>query len=110
MSALFYSILNHISTDPPENARLVLTRRGQSVTITCTADGRPEPSYEIFFNCDMLVKSDKTYRLHEVNTSHVGLYKCVARNILGQSSAPKYFSLIGKITYSNQVKVFIIFS
>ena len=103
MKFLSSSIPNHLSTDPPENVRLTLTTIGQSVTITCTADGRPEPIYEIFFNCDMLVKSDKTYRLHDVNSSHVGLYKCVARNILGQSSVPKYFSLIGKIACLIQI-------
>ena len=85
------------STDHPKNVRLMLTRSGQSASITCTAEARPEPTFKIFFNCDKLVQSDQSYIIPEVNTSHVGVYKCVAENVLGQrSTASKYFSL-GKI-------------
>ena len=102
--SILHSTVNHLSTDLHVNVEIMLINGAQSVTITCTADARPEPSFKIFFNCDMLIKSDKTCRIQEVNCSHVGLNKCVARNILGQrSSVPKCLSLIGKMTYSIQV-------
>ena len=93
-SVINYNRKHNLSTDPPENVRLMLTRSGQSATITCTAEARPKPSFKIFFNCDKLVQTDQTYTIPEVNRSHVGVYKCVAVNILGQrSAASKYFSL-----------------
>ena len=62
----------------------------------CTADGRPEPSYEIFFNKTILVKSNKTYTIPKVN-SHFGYYECVAKNMLGNASSnPVFLSLVGK--------------
>ena len=75
----------------------MLTRSGQSASLTCTAEARPESTFKIFFNCDKSVQTGPTYTIPEVNRSHVGVYKCIAENILGQiSTASKYFSL-GKI-------------
>ena len=92
----------NFSTDPPENVNLKFTRSGQSVTLTCTTEARPEPSFKIFRDCDTaLVKSDKTYIIPEVNVCHVGYYKCVAENILGNaSSGLEYLSLGGKSKFS----------
>ena len=90
----------NLFTDPPENVRLTLTRSGQSATITCTAKARPEPSYKIFLNETTLVISDKTYTIPEVNSSHVGYYKCVAENVIEQRfSNPICLCLEGKITF-----------
>ena len=96
-----YESINNLSIDPPENVRLMLTRSGQSVTITCTAEAHPEPSFKIFFNCEiMAVKIGKMYTIAEVNRSHVGVYKCVAENMLGQrSSVPIYLPLAGKLSH-----------
>ena len=83
-----------LSTDSPENVRLILTRSGPSATITCTAEARPEPSYKILLNETILVISGKTFIIPEVNSSHVGYYKCVAMNFLGNASShPKYLSI-----------------
>ena len=107
---------NNLSTGPPENVRLMLTRNSQSASIACTAEARPEPTFKIFFNCEKLVQTDPTYIIPEVNRSHVGIYKCVAENILGNSSSdpellldPDLFT--GKITYPIRVYniLFIIF-
>ena len=51
--AVIPTLKYNLSTDPSENVRLVLTTSDQSATIACAADGRPEPSFKIFFNCDM---------------------------------------------------------
>ena len=101
---------HNLFIDPPENVNLKLTRSGQSATIACTAEARPEPSFKIFFNCDMLVKSDKTCTMPEVNSSNVGLYKCVAENILGKRSSISIYLSLGKIKDPVRVcKYFIIF-
>ena len=96
--------------DPPENVNLKLTRSGRSATIACTAEARPKPNFKIFFNCDMLVKSDKTCTMSEVNSSNIGLYKCAAENILGERSSISIYLSLGKIKDPVRVcKYFIIF-
>ena len=78
----------------------MLTRSGQSATITCTAEARPKPSFKIFLNETTLVISDETYAIPEVNNSRVGYYKCVAENVIGQrSSNPICLCLEGKMIY-----------
>ena len=80
----------------------MLTRSGQSATITFTAETQPEPSFKIFLNETILVVSNKTYTIPEVNSSHVGFYKCSAKNILGNLSLMDaiYLSLTGKTNIS----------
>ena len=74
-----------------------LTRSGQSARMTCTADARPEPSFKIYFNETIMVNNNKTYTILDVNSSHVGYYKCVAENILGNVSSDRVFLfLVGK--------------
>ena len=103
--------INNLSTDPPENVNLKLIRSGQSATITCTAEAHPKPSLKIFFNCGMMVaRSVKTYTITEVNNSHVGVYQCVAENILGKrSSVPIFLTLNGKPSHSS-TKIYNILS
>ena len=95
-------------TDPPENVRLILTRRAQKATITCTAEACPEPSFKIFLNETVLVISDKTYIIPEVNNSHVGNYTCVVMNVLGKaSSVSEYLSFERKISLQFSTKCLI---
>ena len=52
----------------------------------------------------------RIYMIAEVNSSHIGFYKCVAENIVGNaSSVPIYLFLIGKPKYPLRILVFIIF-
>ena len=93
-------------TDPPENVLFVVTRKDQSATMTCTAEGRPEPSYQIFRNeTGQLVENGATYTIAAVNMSDVGYYKCVVENILGKKSVFLYLPLKGKILSSGD-KIF----
>ena len=80
----------------------MLTRSGQSATIACTAEAQPEPSFKIFLNETILVVSNKAYTIPEVNSSHVGFYKCSAKNILGNLSLMDaiYLPLTGKTNIS----------
>ena len=81
----------------------MLTRRAQRASITCTAEARPAPSFKIFRNETVLVKTNKTYIIPEVNGSHVGNYTCVAENLLGKkSSKPKYISFEGKNSHDGR--------
>ena len=48
------------------------------------------PSYEIFLNETILVKSEKTYTIPKVNSTHVGYYKCVASDKLENASLISY--------------------
>ena len=80
---------------------MILERTNSSVNITCTAAyGHPEPKSQIYLNETILVKSNKTYIIPEVNNSHIGYYTCVAVNIRGNASSdPKFLPLVGKILY-----------
>ena len=72
--------------------------------MTCSAEARPEPSYKIFFNETILVKSDKMYAIPNVKRYHVGYYKCVANNILGKvTSNSEYLRIEGKISLENTI-------
>ena len=84
----------------------MLTRSGQSATITCTAEAQPGPSFKIFLNGTTTVKNDTVYIIPEVNSSLVGFYKCVAKNMLGNAfSDAIYLSLTGKTKYPLQVLI-----
>ena len=71
--------------------------------MACTAEARPEASFQIF--CEEtgeLVWNGAMYTISNVNTSHVGYYKCVAKNNLGEKNALLYLPLKGKITFSHR--------
>jgi hypothetical protein len=69
---------------------------GQSVTITCVASGRPEPSYTIFHN-GTKVSTSKTYIIPEVQWSDAGTYICNATNKLGNGLESLTLIVVGKI-------------
>ena len=86
----------------------MLTRRGPSATITCTADARPEPSYEIILNgryVTEVLQTDPMYTIPKVNSSHVGNYTCVAVNILGNVSSDSHFLSLEGTNYQISAKV-----
>ncbi|XP_028399307.1 poliovirus receptor-like isoform X2 [Dendronephthya gigantea] len=94
-NAVNKTVIELIVNYPPEETKITLTRNAdESVTVKCSAQGEPAPSYKIFFNDTKLLASSTTYKIPEVNNDTVGYYKCVARNILGaDSSQPKYLSI-----------------
>jgi hypothetical protein len=78
----------------------MLTWSDKSVTIKCTAEARPAASFKIFLNRTKEVGTGQTLTIPEVNTSHVGYYRCVAWNSVGnESSNSEYLPLNGKITF-----------
>jgi hypothetical protein len=80
-----------------------IAERGKPFTIKCEADAHPPPKFKIFFNETKLLISQKTYIIPETNNSHIGYYKCVAKNDLGSSnSTSRYLKVVneGKILFS----------
>ena len=68
--------------------------------MTCTADARPQASFQIFCNeTGELVWNGATYTIPAVNSSHVGYYKCVAKNNLGEKFAFVHLPLKGKFSF-----------
>ena len=69
---------------------------GGSVTIMCSSDGFPEPRFTIFHNDTKAVSTEKTYTICNVKWSDAGMYKCFARNELGNDAAFAIFTVEGK--------------
>ena len=71
---------------------------GENVTITCQAEGFPQPDYIIFHNGTSLTNVVKGMTtIKSVNYSDDGQYKCIAKNILGNVSASFNLIVQGKI-------------
>ena len=71
---------------------------GENVTITCQAEGFPQPDYIIFHNGTSLTNVVKGMTtIKSVNYSDDGEYKCIANNSLGDVSASFDFIVQGKI-------------
>ena len=77
--------------------------------MTCTAEARPQASFQIFCNeTGELVWNGATYIISTENTSHVGYYKCVAKNKLGEKFAFVHLPLRGEIRYSMSMNVYFL--
>jgi len=78
------------TTDKPVGTRLASDAQsngvmaGHAVTFSCSADSLPPPELELRFNNTSLgFFKNGLFTLQRVNTSHQGMYECVARNLLG---------------------------
>ena len=73
---------------------------GENVTITCKAEGFPQPDYIIFHNGISLTNVVKGMTtIKSINYSDDGEYKCIAKNILGNVSASFILIVQGKICF-----------
>ncbi|XP_046857972.1 basement membrane-specific heparan sulfate proteoglycan core protein-like [Xenia sp. Carnegie-2017] len=61
----------------PANIRLTL-QRGHKATLICTAEGRPQPNFEIFSKRSKLVYKGPTYTFDIVKSCDFGNYTCKA--------------------------------
>ena len=68
---------------------------GESVVITCEAIAVPIPSYTIIHNNTEIVSVHKTCIITHLTYSHAGPYKCIAANLLGNSSKILNLSVAG---------------
>ena len=71
--------------DKPANISLTLQREGHKATLICTAEGRPQPNFEIFSKRSKLVYKGSTYTFDIVKSCDFGNYTCKATNILGSA-------------------------
>ncbi|XP_046857963.1 opioid-binding protein/cell adhesion molecule-like isoform X2 [Xenia sp. Carnegie-2017] len=69
----------------PSNISLTLQREGHKATLICTAEGRPQPNFEIFSKRSKLVYKGSTYTFDIVKSCDFGNYTCKATNILGSA-------------------------
>ncbi|TKS82410.1 B-cell receptor CD22 B-lymphocyte cell adhesion molecule [Collichthys lucidus] len=65
-------------------------REGQSVTLTCSAKGRPDPSFTWFKNDVEIYSGAQTWRIRSINDSQSGKYKCVAENKHGKLTSNQF--------------------
>lgn len=72
----------HIKVNPP------LRNEGDTVTITCQADGEPAPAYSWRTpSSDVLVSPDNTtITIQSMKKGHLGAYRCTASNTHGSHS------------------------
>ena len=78
------------SSDPPEIVKPQTPTwnvvAGDTATIECHANGRPSPRYEWTKGDGIIITTEKTLRLDEVNGNYGGIYTCTATNSLGIAS------------------------
>ena len=79
---------------------------GSSVTLTCEVDAVPEPTITWLQNENQLLNNVNKTSLTVDNPSRVNLQtvSCTAANILGSDSKSSYFTILGKKSFSPQVK------
>ena len=67
------------------NPNPAVVELGQSLTLTCQADGFPKPSYSWTFNGGAIGDSQNTLQLASAQVLNAGNYTCVATNTFGSA-------------------------
>ena len=67
------------------NPNPAVVELGQSLTLTCQADGFPKPSYSWKFNGGAIGDSQNTLQLASAQVLNAGNYTCVATNTFGSA-------------------------
>ncbi|XP_028397084.1 hemicentin-1-like [Dendronephthya gigantea] len=63
----------------------------ESVTITCTSEGSPQPSYTIYHNGTKVSSTCYPYSIPKLKWKDAGRYNCIASNLLGNDSDSDFF-------------------
>ncbi|XP_022808570.1 B-cell receptor CD22-like, partial [Stylophora pistillata] len=82
-------------TVTPDPAEVEL---GQSITLTCEADGFPKPSYSWKFNGAAIGDRQNTLQLASAQVLNTGNYTCVARNSFGSAEKTRLVNVKYKPT------------
>ena len=90
-------------TDKPKNTSITFTPEdpekaifGSTVDVTCKSDGFPEPSYTITHN-GTEISNETKHTILVVKWDDEGIYKCIARNELGDDSDSGNLTVKGMI-------------
>ena len=75
-----------IIVTPTDLAEVAL---GQSITLTCQADGFPKPSYSWKFNGVLNGITQNTLTITNADVNDAGNYTCLARNGFGSNETTK---------------------
>lgn len=71
----------------------------QSITLNCEGTGKPQVTFDWYFNGSLLNKTDRydisggKLTILKADFNHTGLYLCVVRNYLGLNVQPAYVSV-----------------
>uniref|UniRef100_UPI0037E8DD0E B-cell receptor CD22 n=1 Tax=Semicossyphus pulcher TaxID=241346 RepID=UPI0037E8DD0E len=94
-------------TYAPKNTKATLTSvdsqritEGQSVTLTCSAKGRPDPTFTWFKNKEKIEEAELKFT--SITAAENGTYYCVAVNMHGTSESDPVFI---NVTYAPEVEV-----
>lgn len=68
---------------------MTLERVDDKAKLSCTAEGNPQPKFEIFLNSSIKVANGSTHVVDKVNSNNIGLYSCQATNIYGSITSSK---------------------
>ncbi|PFX11217.1 Hemicentin-1 [Stylophora pistillata] len=71
---------------------------GQSITLTCEADGFPKPSYSWKFNGAAIGDRRNTLQLASAQVLNTGNYTCMARNSFGSAEETRMVNVKFKFT------------
>ena len=96
----------------PRRPEITFTRNpallGGSVTITCSSDGYPEPSYIIAHN-GTRVGVENTFTISHVMWNDTGTYECLAKNFLGNYWVSTYLTVKGMTTCKRSTSLHLLF-
>ena len=83
---------NKTEIEVPEEAHL-----GEKLVINCSSDGLPPPSFTITHNVTSnIVSKDSKYIKEYVDYSDAGMYKCIAKNVLGNDTDSGFLTVKDK--------------
>lgn len=68
---------------------MALEREDVKTTLGCTAEGNPQPNFEIFLNDSVSVFNGSTLAICKITSKNAGFYTCKATNVLGSIISSK---------------------
>lgn len=81
---------------------------GQILTLSCSARGRPQPTFKWFHN-ELLVSTQAQWTIPSIIYSNAGNYTCTAQNTHGEAKSPPWqINVLSKsIRYWPQCGIFL---
>lgn len=83
--------LSFNSTDAPKNVIATVTplnvNEGQTLTFSCSARGRPDPTFQWFHN-GVPLSTQAQWKIPSVVYSQAGNFSCMAENAHGDAKSP----------------------